>query len=313
MGRLLYRDFAENSFIKADHTPTVGELIGWVLEQQRIVHPRTYPTDEFASRHILRSFLSKVKISELTELQWARYVAQSPNRKLFNDRRVLKKMLSLIKTRPDLLCKMVELPRMRLSRWHMTSSKGKEVPREVLSKIFLFLSRCEPERAARWRCAIFLGAMCGLRRGEVARLSVKEIEFESQRLYFPESTTKDGKERLVPLPPMVLEAIRERLTWVDGGYLFPSKDNPNEPMRPGSLYTAWKRLLIRAQVPHYRFHDLRHTAITQLVRANKFSLADIGKSMGASPSVLGRVYHHVNTEVRDDMARALEESFSGIG
>ena len=48
--------------------------------------------------------------------------------------------------------------------------------------------------------------------------------------------------------------------------VFPSPDDPN---RPRNIWQAWDVARKLAKLPDFRFHDLRHTAATEMLRAGR--------------------------------------------
>jgi integrase len=51
-------------------------------------------------------------------------------------------------------------------------------------------------------------------------------------------------------------------------YVFPACEHQIDPTKPQkSFRTSWPKLTIAASVPGFRFHDLRHQAITEMSEA----------------------------------------------
>lgn len=111
--------------------------------------------------------------------------------------------------------------------------------------------------------AVLLAAFCGLRRGEICALDCDDVDRLRQRIYVNKATVKSvGKgyelkppkteesNRIVPVPDFVLAAL--------------PLDGPLVDLTPGALTTAFGRLVQKAGLPHFRFHDLRHYYATRL-------------------------------------------------
>ena len=60
------------------------------------------------------------------------------------------------------------------------------------------------------------------------------------------------------------------------------------------LQACWRYAVKAAKVPHYRFHDLRHTCGTRLRRDGK-TYSDIAAIMGITEG-MAHVYAHEDTE-----------------
>lgn len=296
-------DNAPNQF------PSLGDLIRTVLRQQKVNHPKSYITHEYASRHLLRHAISKKLITEFTEQDWDDYVHDPKNsgRKLATEKQVLSKAIHLGRRNPRILVAMVELPKLRLPKKHTTSDRSRPLSEFELEAIYKALKSKSPGYALRWRLIIALGAMCGMRRGEICKLRYQQFDLHQCCIKFDAGTTKDGNVRIVPIPPVVAELIERYWNEVlkgQGDYLFPSRVHRIKHMTGNGLYGEWRSILKAAGVES-TFHNLRHTCITKLVRA-KFALTDIKKGYGVSPRVIEHVYHHEDFETRRRMASALQ-------
>lgn len=130
----------------------------------------------------------------------------------------------------------------------------------------------DPLRPQTAKLAFLLLFCCGLRRGELLRLRLKDVELPSGTLHIEE--TKFHKSRLVPLSDSVLDQLRhylelrhqQRLGSEPGSPLI---WNPRAPA-PAASYTGpglariWCHLCLTARVVDPRgrpprLHDLRHS------------------------------------------------------
>ncbi|MHC5232786.1 site-specific integrase [Brucella sp. LJL56] len=136
---------------------------------------------------------------------------------------------------------------------------------------------------------VLLAVMCGMRRGEIAALRWKHVDFEGSRIFVIESAEqtnketrykepKSGKGRVVDLPASVTKALQtHRAKQAENLLLlgirlnddnFIVADHEGKPLQPRSLTDAWQDLIKgNAELPRIRFHDLRHTHATQLLAA----------------------------------------------
>lgn len=136
---------------------------------------------------------------------------------------------------------------------------------------------------------VLLAVMCGMRRGEIAALRWKHVDFEGSRIFVIESAEqtnketrykepKSGKGRVVDLPASVTKALQtyrakqaENLLLLgirlnDDNFIV--ADHEGKPLQPRSLTDAWQDLIkSNPELPRIRFHDLRHTHATQLLAA----------------------------------------------
>jgi integrase len=124
-----------------------------------------------------------------------------------------------------------------------------------------------PALAARNAAMLALLYGAGLRRGELAGLTLASVSPQGLRL-----VGKGNKERLVPLPGGAVAALSAWCT-VRGeapGPLFwsacrGSKPQPGEPLTDGDIYAAVKRWGSLAGIPPLTPHDLRRSYVSELI------------------------------------------------
>lgn len=109
------------------------------------------------------------------------------------------------------------------------------------------------------------------------------------------------------------ELIQRRITaaqhWREHGLVFPSR--VGTPRKGSNLWLSWKRLLKRAELPDYKFHELRHTAAS-LALAEGASLFHVSRMLGhSSISITADTYGQWTDEGRVDVAQRLERALLG--
>jgi integrase len=107
---------------------------------------------------------------------------------------------------------------------------------------------------------LFAALDLGLRAGEMLKLQVKHIDFESWTVHLPAEITKAGKDQVVIAgTPRVQQALQERKDLGAEAYVFGREDG----RFVASFDRTWKRLFKLAGLPAGRknglvWHDLRH-------------------------------------------------------
>ena len=131
------------------------------------------------------------------------------------------------------------------------------------------LSPRRPLRARTLATLIGLLASTGLRSGEALRLDRSDVDLTNGILYVRQS--KFRKDRLVPVHPTTLTALREYARWRD--VAFPHPKSPaffvslrGSRLSKTALYVAWHAACALAGLKGVRPHDLRHRfAVSRLV------------------------------------------------
>jgi len=151
----------------------------------------------------------------------------------------------------------------------------------------------------------------GLRRGELLALRWRNIDLDLVTLYVVESGYKlnDGtyiikepktphSRRNVALPPSLALLLRqyrinqEQLAYHLGKRLaaddFVFVRTDGSPLNPNAVTSAFIKLIRRANLPHIRLHDLRHTHATLMLKA------------GVHPKVVSERLGHANIGITLD-------------
>lgn len=183
-------------------------------------------------------------------------------------------------------------------------------------------------RPTRMFTPVLLGALCGLRRGEVTALRWRAVDFAAGQLAIVESTeqthrgtrakeTKSGRSRRVALPSIVVDELRRQrvrqaeellklgVRLSDDDHVFAQADGM--PVQPNSLTHEFTRILAQSStLPRIRFHDLRHSHATQLLSSGihpKIAQERLGHS---SIGITLDLYSHVMPGMQEDAAAKVD-------
>ena len=91
------------------------------------------------------------------------------------------------------------------------------------------------------------------RKGELLKLLWRDIDLKRRTMTLRD--TKNGDDRRVPLTQKAVELL-EQLPRDESGRVF--------PVTSDAITAAWRRILARAQIEDFRYHDLRHEATSRL-------------------------------------------------
>jgi integrase len=104
----------------------------------------------------------------------------------------------------------------------------------------------------------------GMRRGELFDLKWSAVNFDTKTITVAGATTKTSDTRHIPMNKEtigVLEAWKEQVS--KSPYVFPGQGGG----RFEDVKSAWLKLLERAQIDGFRWHDMRHDFASRLVMA----------------------------------------------
>jgi integrase len=177
----------------------------------------------------------------------------------------------------------------------------------------------EAQPELRDRVAIALMARLALRKNELRLLQWRAIDLVARELRL---RAKGGK---LPIVPIVYGDLLQDLAQLEleqkalpehyllhpirtsnlpmGQRLFPF---PDRPTQPSTMHRWWVRCLDQAAAAHFPMHELRHSAITEFLRANGGDLALAQRfARHATIATTVDVYGHLETE---DLVRGMRRA-----
>ncbi|MEQ9503667.1 MAG: site-specific integrase [Deltaproteobacteria bacterium] len=116
--------------------------------------------------------------------------------------------------------------------------------------------------------AIVLGYETGMRLGEIVSLQWKQVDLRRRIVTLASGSTKTGEGRRVPLSAGAVDALEAHPRRIDGRVF---------GVKRGTISPAFASLTRELGIEDLRFHDFRHTALTNLRRggADIFTIAAI--------------------------------------
>jgi integrase len=180
---------------------------------------------------------------------------------------------------------------------------------------------------------VLLALSTGMRRGEVLALRWKNVDLERGSLRVTESLeqTKAGirfkapkteRTRAITLPSFAVDELRRlkrqqaeellRLGIRQSGETLVCARADGAPLQPQSLTHQFTRLISRVkELPHVRFHDLRHSHATQLLLAGVHPKIAQERLGHATITTTLDLYSHVTETMQSDAAERLDAMFKG--
>lgn len=156
---------------------------------------------------------------------------------------------------------------------------------------------------------VLLGAFCMMRRGEICGLSMQDINGTTIHVHHslvlgadhewhlkaPKTTTSD---RYITAPQFVIDRIREV------GHI--------TTLNPHSITIMFQRVLDRNNIPHFRFHDLRHYSASIRHALNIPDAYIMAEGGWSSDKVLKAVYRHAMSDRKKEMSDIANKHFESL-
>lgn len=114
----------------------------------------------------------------------------------------------------------------------------------------------------------------------------------------------DGKEEKRTRALQLPEYIKQLIDKVEGDVIV--------PLSGQAIYKRWVRLLEKNNLPHMRFHELRHVNASIMAELQIPEKAILERGGWKTDYVAKRVYTHTFTRQRRDADKTIDEYFEGI-
>jgi integrase len=176
---------------------------------------------------------------------------------------------------------------------------------------------------------VLLAVSTGMRRGEILGLKWTDVDLKARRLVVQRSleqrksgevTFKEPKSsrgrRSIPLPMFAVRTLqahrREQLAKLlelglasaSEGLVCTTEDGSAVP--PDRLSGAFRDLIRRSNLPPVRFHDLRHSHATQLLKENVHPKVVSERLGHATVSITLDLYSHVLPSMQEEAAEKFD-------
>ena len=183
-----------------------------------------------------------------------------------------------------------------------------------------------------WQCLINLAIVSGCRRGELVALQWSDIDFDGCTVSISKSVYQlkgqpvsikqpktAGSVRIIAIPQFIVDMLKDyemeqretRLKcgdqWQGGNWVFVQWNGA--VMYPSSPSQWFSRFLKRHNLPHKKFHALRHTSATLLLTSGS-DIKEVSSRLGHSQLSTTNRYLHTVAEADKEAAQAFADMFS---
>lgn len=273
----------------------------YLKEQSVLKAPKSRVRDVSALKHLLPVFGEKL-LAEITPKSLAAYKTQ---------RRIegaapatTNKELQLVRHAFNLTIREWE--------WCRNNPMHKVSMEPVHNQVDRWLTADEETRLLNaspvWLREIIIFALnTGMRQGEILALKWQDVDFCRGTLVVMKS--KNRERRTVPLNNIVFELLAAKRAACGGkdGLVFLT--GLGNPLQARYLVRAFTKARDRADIPDFRFHDLRHTFATRLVQKG-VDLYKVQRLLGHKTGLMTQRYAHHSPESLRDGVKVLEGSLT---
>lgn len=184
------------------------------------------------------------------------------------------------------------------------------------------------------KALVMTAFITGARQSEIVALEERDINYEEKTIRFHQRISEvDGKkdvrllpglknedeEKIVSAPSYLFDMLKDlikenkKLRWKMGTtelnhyFIFDTLQDGTLP-RGSYLYKKFKRFVIRHDLRHIRFHDLRHTSATYLLSDPNMTAKELQVRLGHRDfNTTMNTYGHVLKKEKDSATTAFEK------
>jgi integrase len=184
----------------------------------------------------------------------------------------------------------------------------------------------------RYHIVYLLALTTGMRQGEILGLRWKDIDFDREMLYVRQTLSHDGFElnphtktaagtRTIALPAQVLQVLQEHKIMqakekLKAKEIFENFDlivctNLGTPLHPRNLLRNFYLHIEKAKLNKIRFHDLRHTHASLLLKQGVHPKIVSERLGHADTRITMDTYSHLLPNMQRDTAKEFGKMFFG--
>lgn len=319
---------------------TVGQWLDiWLEEYHKpTVKPSTYFTTVSHVKNHISPYLGKYKLQALTAPNIQKMINS-----MLNDKKLKPSFIEVVMVKlSSALGQAKKLGFIKINPYEaciLPKKTNVEMSPLTDKEIAQFLQEIKSEPCC-YKNLFLVTLFTGMRMGEITGLSWNDIDFKNKTVTVRQqlvkrnakkisgktafiSTTKNGKERTIAPPQIVIDALKETrkeqlkdqlaagIAWKNE-YNLVFTNKLGNPLDHGNVHRHFKPIVERIGHPTARFHDLRHTyAVMNLQEA--VSPKTVQENLGHSTvNFTLNVYAHVSEKMKKESANRLQNYYEKL-
>jgi len=294
-----------------DPEMTFSELMDWGLEQE-VMQAKASASDDKTRAGHLKGYFGRLKAVQITPLMVDNFRINMKSTKSEKTGEnfsgtTINKMVSLARRIYYLAMAQGTVKRNPFSRRGVFPEKptGRYVPDDEFRKLY-----CELQDYL--KPLALTAYLTGMRRGEILGLRWNQVNLFQGMIELTEEDTKTSEPRLIffssvpELKEVFVQAARDRKSGQD--LVFTKPDG--QPVPKWYIERLFKKACVKTGVGPYRFHDLRHTFNTNMLKAG-VNQKVIMKLTGHKTDAMFTRYTHLDAELGTDAMEKLAAFMEG--
>ncbi len=147
---------------------------------------------------------------------------------------------------------------------------------------------------------LFTALNTGMRKGEMLSLTWNDVDLDNDLITVRSEVSKSKKQRQIPINSLLRKVLLEqKIKTAHSGFVFLTPEGlPYSPNNPSALKRTFGTAFRNAEIKGFRFHDLRHTAATQMAESGAVVVA-VKEILGHADIRTTMKYFHPEKSVRE--------------
>ncbi|MBN4070036.1 site-specific integrase, partial [bacterium AH-315-G05] len=181
------------------------------------------------------------------------------------------------------------------------------------------------------RLVVLIAINTGLRRGEILGLEWSNVDFENKKIHIVNSivnirgkalrkeTKTSAGRRAISISKSLISELKKTMTkqkenklWFGADYFgndYVCVWENGKEINPNYITQAFRKSIMKLEIPHIRFHDLRHTHASLLLQKGIHPKV-VQERLGHSKiAITLDTYSHLLPDMQEEAAKKIEEIF----
>lgn len=322
-----YLNDIKNGLITSVQNYTISQLMHiWLfdfLNNSSNIKPSTFQRYEGIYRNYIKnSSLAGTKISKINPIQIQKYYNELSETKTYSQLKTLNTILKVFFNWCNINGYIIKNPCSNLNlkgnKSDIINHNRKDV--EILTKKEIDSIKKYIENTP-FELLFLLDLGTGLRQGELLALDWKYIDLEKKELTVEQSAKEvyvfDDPEnkhietiiqtpktqnsfRTIPIPSTLIDKLNHVKN--KNGYLFLDEDG--NLLKGKNVSTKWTKILKECNIPHKKFHSIRHTYGSMLLQKG-VDIETVAELMGHSAITITEIYMHSEQKIKSKSVNKL--------